>query len=694
MRSPMLLLGLVVGGAVADCTAGINGSAVTAGSCEFATVQAWQMPAMGGAGRITLKSDPSLCLDYVCDQNPCYLYHQYGPAAFAMKCSDTSPTWSVNANNTITVQKQSERADLGKGWCLDLRNHVTVQAYPCAGNSNQKWTIGSDGTVQTGGECVSACVAPEPSFPGAVLLHPKIHFTPPYVSMNGGWHDIAGAITHNGVHHIYQGTGWNHANSTDLVHWQTGPHGPGTIHETYAGMDSTSTPCSGYITKDDDGIVCAGFRQCGSSKGVDGGAPWDVPLELRCATDNVNLSSWTENPDYMFNVSWYRHIPYDPARPWKESDGLWYQLLSMDGCNETTRKLPCEAGGQLVMWKSPALRGPKARWEKVGPVFTSNGTVLSQNGGARGHLTKEFVTIDFIGRLSGDPTPEGAIGTRIFLNNVEGNGGGEGCCDGTTSYFPVTQKSPGAPFEQTGPQGMIDWGTFRFASGSEPIGPSRKGIDLLTGSASRGLSMARTLGSEEADQVTKPGRRVLIGWTGPADTAAFNGGSAQSLPRDLSLDPAQPSRVLQQFVPELQMLRETHSSAGANIRLGVGLQAEFLASFPKSCGNPGMTCGLSVLGSANGTATTISLSADQALVVVNGTQQGNRDPRAGPLPAAGESGWNMHVYVDHSIIEVIVNNDTALVVYVNPADTTGNAFVFGDSGARLDAWPLKPANQI
>ena len=34
--------------------------------------------------------------------------------------------------------------------------------------------------------------------------------------------------------------------------------------------------------------------------------------------------------------------------------------------------------------------------------------------------------------------------------------------------------------------------------------------------------MARTLGGEEADQVTKPGRRVLIGWTGPAPQETFN----------------------------------------------------------------------------------------------------------------------------------------------------------------------------
>ncbi len=370
-----------------------------------------------------------------------------------------------------------------------------MQVYPCVGSSNQQFTA-TDNELKTGsGSCVAACFVPPPSYPGPQLLHPKIHFTPSYVSLSGGWHDIAGAITHNSVHHIYQGTGWNHAFSTDLVHWQTGPHGPPAIHETYAGMDSTSDPCSGYITKDDEGNVCAGFRQCGSAKGVTGGAPWDVPLELRCATDNEHLSSWTTSPDYLFNVSWYRAIPYDPARPWRESDGNWYQLLSMDGCNSTTRKLPCEAGGQLVMWKSPALRGPKSKWEKVGPVFTSNGTVLDPSGGARGHLDKEFVTIDFIGHLDGDPAHTTALnssmGTRIFLNNVGGNGGGEGCCAGTTSYFPVTQKAPGAVFEQVGPQGMVDWGAFRFASGDDPVGPTKKGIDLLTGVSTRGLSMAR-----------------------------------------------------------------------------------------------------------------------------------------------------------------------------------------------------------
>ena len=230
-------------------------------------------------------------------------------------------------------------------------------------------------------------------------------------------------------------------------------------------------------------------------KGVNGKGtphPWDVPLELRCASDDA-LSNWSTSPDYLFNVSWYRPIPYDPARPWQDKDGMWYQLLSMDGCNATTRALPCEAGGQLQMWKSPALRGSTAKWEHVGAVFTSNATVLGD--GSRGHLTKEFVTIDFLGTMAGDPDPAG--GTKVFLNNVGGNGGGEGCCSGTTSYFPLTQSAPGAVFEQAGPQGMVDWGSFLivrdnaapfFQNGAKNLGfrlcfprsPSTKGAGCKT----------------------------------------------------------------------------------------------------------------------------------------------------------------------------------------------------------------------
>ena len=44
------------------------------------------------------------------------------------------------------------------------------------------------------------------SFPGPQHLHPTVHYARGLVSQQGGWHDIAGAITSKGVHHIFQGT--------------------------------------------------------------------------------------------------------------------------------------------------------------------------------------------------------------------------------------------------------------------------------------------------------------------------------------------------------------------------------------------------------------------------------------------------------------------------------------------------------
>lgn len=549
------------------------------------------------------------------------------------------------------------------------------------------------------------------AFPGPAHLHPKLHYAADIVSMHASWHDVAGALTHKGVHHVWQGQGWNHAFSSDLVHWQAGAHGPKAVHETYKGMDSNTDPCSGFATVDDDGTVCAGFRQCGSSKGIQapGYHDWDVPLEVRCAL-NDNLTAWNDaSPEYLFNVSFYRPVPYDPARPWKESDGNWYVMLSFDHCNVTTKKSPCPEGGMLVMWKSPALRGPKADWQYVGPVFTSNATVIP---GA--FLEKEFVTIDYIGSLKGDPKANGA--TRLFLNNVGGNGGGVGCCSGTTSFFVVEQAAPGAPLVEVGPQGMVDWGSFAVkpsslrrrgggidaatASGSSGGMGAWPGIEHLDGTKSRGFSMARTLGSEEADQVTKPGRKVLIGWTGPADGSTpyiKNYASAQSLPRELSLGPDRSLR--QAFVSELQILRDVHTSVTGKqawFPVPAGLQAEVLATLPSSCSAAAAMCGVSILGDGVN-ATTVTLAPDLGLVMVDGTAQGNPYVRAGPLPPPTPSGeFAIHLYADHSIIELIVNNVTALVVYVAPSPSAGRVQLVGmpakADGAKLDVWTLKSAN--
>ena len=55
-------------------------------------------------------------------------------------------------------------------------------------------------------------------------------------------------------------------------------------------------------------------------------------------------------------------------------------------------------------------------------------------------------------------------------------------------------------------------------------------------------------------------------------------------------------------------------------------------------------------------------------------------------------GYRIHVYIDHSIVELIVNNATALVVYVTPSEGAGRVALLGAPAdaeeAELVAWPL------
>merc|ERR1711953_1297860 len=79
--------------------------------------------------------------------------------------------------------------------------------------------------------------------------------------------------------------------------------------------------------------------------------------------------------------------------------------------------------------------------------------------------------------------------------------------------------------------------------------------------------------------------------------------------------------------------------------------------------------GVEVLRGTNGEGTRIGVDPVRGLVTVNGTTQGNADIRAGPLAPSNATEVSIHAIVDHSIIEVIVNNRTALTVYVTPSSS-------------------------
>lgn len=507
----------------------------------------------------------------------------------------------------------------------------------------------------------------------------KIHHSPDCLHKKG-WHDIAGALSFAGVHHVFQGCpsdgGWSHAASTDLVHWQDwGIHdGLKAIHETYEGMDSNQSPCSGFVTTTDfSDHVCAGFRQCSSNKGVTGinpqAHPWDVPLELRCAK-NRNLTEWGE-PEYLFPVYYYRALPYDPVRPWKDNDGKWYVALATDGCNSTTKKLPCEAGGQLDLWKANVFKGP---WTHVGPMFTTNTEKSGTHEAA--NIKAEFVTPDYIGGLPGDPM-DGR--TRVAFQS--------GYWTGTS--FWVGQQENGGQFDpywnKTGAVGHYDYGD---------------------------LFMARTLGSHDANQVAHNGRRVLIGWV-----SVTHGGSgvdpfaSQSLPRDLSL--SSNYELLQQFVPELQILRKP--STYLSIPFDNATQANFVLanSFPRSrqveivvnftfntSKPPAERFGVEVLVSQSTPQSTKLLvdctgGVQNCFVGLDTTMQRGRKVTGPSLPIVTTEQANvtsiyLHAIVDGPIVEAIFNNRTAMALMTQPAlETDTGVRIFGPAPqGHLQTWEL------
>lgn len=506
----------------------------------------------------------------------------------------------------------------------------------------------------TAQQCTNPKPPPGPPYPGPAWGVPKVHNSPLCLHTNG-WHDIAAALTVNGTHHVMQGcpgnNGWHHAASTDLVHWQDRGINPVAVNE----WGEASSPCSGFLVVDDDGAVCAGFRQCSSSRGLPGGHPWDVPLELRCASD-ANLTKWGA-PEYIYDVYFNRALPYDPVRPWIDADGMWYSTIAVDGCNASS--IPCAAGGREGLWRSPKLHGEGAAWEHVGPMFTSNITVLSPfvPGAA---LNREFVTADYFGAVPGDSTGK----RRVFTNNVVA----PTCCSGTTGFYVGTQAPGGdlvVDWSDPHAVGMIDWGAFQQNG-------KGNGVAGLTGTASRGFSMARTLGSDP-NQVNTLGRRVIIGWVG-------NTPASQSLPRDLSF--SDEGALLQQFVEELQMLRipSSHVEAelashedrsGDEVIVSEGQQLEVFAVLRSSLTSRGAQAavlpGVRVLASADGSDPGVLITVDREHEFVNvGDRSGPYYPLAVP-----DTDW-MHIYVDHSIVEVIVNNQTAITYMAAPKSAGSN----------------------
>merc|ERR1711957_373501 len=174
-------------------------------------------------------------------------------------------------------------------------------------------------------------------------------------------------------------------------------------------------------------------------------------------------------------------------------------------------------------------------------------------------------------------------------------------------------------------------------------------------------------------------------------------GASMSIGRDLSVN--SDYELLQQFVPEMKILRRHETGFG-------GQPVEIYAKFviPGGAESELQPFGVEVLKGPDGDGTRIGIDPASGLVVVDGTSQGNDDVRAGPLMQANCTEVVIHAIIDHSIIEVIVNNRTALTVYVTPKSkrSVGVAlYGAGNDGAnanavsgKLQVWELEAANNV
>ena len=228
------------------------------------------------------------------------------------------------------------------------------------------------------------------------------------------------------------------------------------------------------------------------------------------------------------------------------------------------------------------------------------------------------------------------------------------------------------------------------------------------------------MAEDRSDSKGKTQRRVMFGWLqhGYMSVPRLPYENTIALPRDLSVvtlpNPygGGTRRVLRQsFVPELKALRRgppvksTYASIvpnGSPLWVGSGgNQLEVLANFTVPRGLASGRFGLWVLANRNATERTlVEFDPLARLVKVDRRHSGDAfgigndsDVRAGPWPTVDDGSGllatdlSVHIYVDRSIVELIVNGQTALTVYVHPshADSIGLALFYSAASEEGEA---------
>ena len=222
-------------------------------------------------------------------------------------------------------------------------------------------------------------------------------------------------------------------------------------------------------------------------------------------------------------------------------------------------------------------------------------------------------------------------------------------------------------FAADGPQRILDYGY---------------GGDVQPSRYSRGLYGTSAFADPASDP---PGRAILVGWvSGFAAGRGWRG--CMSLPRVLSIEDG---RLIQTPLPELGRLRRRHTrverlALGDGVRLIPEARGKALEIVAELAPRNTARCGLKVRCRDDGSGGLAITCAAGALDVA-GTRV--------PLRLDSGETLRLHLFLDHSVMELFIQDGSAAVTRVNyPPEEDLAVAAFAESGSAtvvsLDAWEM------
>ena len=473
---------------------------------------------------------------------------------------------------------------------------------------------------------------------------PVYHLLPPAQWMN----DVHGAFHHRGWYHVFfqflpwtddlteakaAGIGWGHARSRDLVHWEFLP--PALLPRP---EDNARALASGSSWMRADGVPMLFYTHTpvgfpAHKREPRGALPVDEEL-LTWRTVDLGLTPGNNG------------VPADIPSIWADiylfghGDRVFATFKQSDG-------LVCEAQNQDL-----------TEWRAVGHLG-GTGSIAAAEEGVAGECPNVFTL----------------QGRYVLIRSTY-----------PISYLLGDFDPDAVTFTADGPPRVLDYG---YGGDQQPDLHSRGlyGTTALADPAGLpGGGPGGEPGNEPpSDRRRGHGRTVLAGWvSGFAAGRGWRG--CMSLPRVLSIEGG---RLMQSPLPELNRLRRRHTrvenltigGAARTIPEARGKALEIVADLaPRDAAS----CGLRVRCRDDG-------SGGLAIRYTPGTLDaaGTRVPLQ---LAVGET-LRLHLFLDHSVMELFIQDGSASVTRVNyPSDEDVAVALFADGGTAaaisLDAWEM------